>query len=66
MHGFALNCDPDMTAFANMIPCGIADAGVASLSAELGRDVPVDEVIDAVEDAMRRVLVPSEAGVPTG
>ena len=66
MHGFALNCDPDMTAFANMIPCGIADAGVTSLSVELGRDVPVDEVIDAVEDAMRRVLVPSEAGVPTG
>ena len=66
MHGFALNCDPDMGAFANMIPCGIVDAGATSLSAELGRDVPVDEVIDAVEDAMRRVLVPSEAGVPTG
>src|SRR3954452_15653478 len=66
MHGFALNCDPDMTAFGNMIPCGIADAGVTSLSVELGRDVPVDEVIDAVEAAMRRVLVPSEAGVPTG
>jgi lipoyl(octanoyl) transferase len=66
MHGFALNCDPDMGAFANMIPCGIADAGVTSLSAELGRDVAVDEVIDAVEDAVRRVLVPSEAGVPTG
>ena len=66
MHGFALNCDPDLAFFGNMIPCGIADAGVTSLSAELGRDVPVDEVIDAVEDAMRRVLVPSEAGVPTG
>jgi len=56
MHGFALNCDPDMSAFANMIPCGIADAGVTSLSAELGRDVPVAEVIDAVEAAVRRVL----------
>ena len=44
MHGFALNCDPDMTAFANMIPCGIPDAGVTSLTAELGRDVPVAEV----------------------
>jgi lipoyl(octanoyl) transferase len=63
MHGFALNCDPDMRAFANMIPCGIADAGVTSLSTELGRDVPVDEVIDAVEDAMRRVLEPAAAGV---
>jgi lipoyl(octanoyl) transferase len=64
MHGFALNCDPDMSAFANMVPCGIVDAGVTSLSAELGRDVPVDEVIDAVEDAMRRVLAPAAAGVP--
>ena len=56
MHGFALNCDPDMTAFGNMIPCGIVDAGATSLTAELGRDVPVAEVVDAVETAMRRVL----------
>ncbi len=56
MHGFALNCDPDMSAFGNMIPCGIPDAGVTSLSTELGRDVPVAEVVDAVETAMRAVL----------
>ncbi len=56
MHGFALNCDPDMSAFANMVPCGIADAGVTSLTAELGRDVPVTEVVDAVETAVRRAL----------
>ncbi|WP_369137577.1 lipoyl(octanoyl) transferase LipB [Modestobacter versicolor] len=56
MHGFALNCDPDMAAFSNMVPCGIPDAGATSLSAELGRDVPVAEVIDAVEAAMREVL----------
>jgi lipoyl(octanoyl) transferase len=62
MHGFALNCDPDMTAFANMVPCGIVDAGVTSLSAELGRDVPVAEVIDDVESAMRRVLEAASAG----
>jgi lipoyl(octanoyl) transferase len=62
MHGFALNCDPDMTAFANMIPCGIADAGVTSLSAELGRDVPVAEVVDAVEAAVRQVLDAAPAG----
>ena len=56
MHGFALNCDPDMSFFGNMIPCGIADAGVTSLSAELGRDVPVAEVMDPVEEALGRVL----------
>jgi lipoyl(octanoyl) transferase len=56
MHGFALNCDPDMAAFANMIPCGIVDAGATSLTAELGRDVPVAEVLDPVEAAVRAVL----------
>lgn len=63
MHGFALNCDPDMTAFANMIPCGIPDAGVTSLSTELGRDVPVAEVVDAVEAAMTRVLAATPAAL---
>jgi lipoyl(octanoyl) transferase len=61
MHGFALNCDPDMAAFSNMVPCGIPDAGATSLTAELGRDVPVAEVIDAVEQAMREVLAVSPA-----
>ena len=61
MHGFALNCDPDMSAFGNMIPCGIVDAGATSLSTELGRDVTVAEVIDPVEAAMREVLT---AAVP--
>jgi len=56
MHGFALNCDPDMSAFGNMIPCGILDAGATSLTQELGRDVPIAEVIDVVEASMRAVL----------
>ena len=64
MHGFALNCDPDMSAFANMIPCGIPDAGATSLSAELGRDVTVADVIGPVEAAVTRVLAfePATAG----
>ena len=56
MHGFALNCDPDMAAFGNMIPCGIPDAGVTSLSAELGRDITVADAIAPLEAAKTRVL----------
>src|SRR6187200_2678835 len=55
MHGFALNCDPDMSAFGNMIPCGIPDAGVTSLSAELGHDITVAEAIGPAEAAVTRV-----------
>jgi lipoyl(octanoyl) transferase len=49
MHGFALNCDVDLGWYDRFVPCGIADAGVTSLSQELGRDVTVHEVIPIVE-----------------
>lgn len=48
-HGFALNCNPDMAAYDRIVACGIRDAGVTSLSLELGRDVTVDEVLPIVE-----------------
>ncbi len=56
LHGFALNCDCDMAAFRAIVPCGIADAGVTSLSAELISQVSVDDVRARVADAVCDVL----------
>jgi lipoyl(octanoyl) transferase len=56
MHGFALNCDVDLGWYDRFVPCGIADAGVTSLSAELGRDVTVAEVIPSVRAHLDEML----------
>lgn len=56
MHGFAVNCDVDLSWYDRFVPCGIADAGVTSLSAELGRDVTVPEVAPVVERHLRDLL----------
>jgi lipoyl(octanoyl) transferase len=49
MHGFALNVNPDLSAYSKIIPCGIADAKVTSLSAELGRNISIDEVMPVLK-----------------
>ncbi|MFA7323169.1 MAG: lipoyl(octanoyl) transferase LipB [Candidatus Nanopelagicales bacterium] len=56
MHGFALNCDCDMTWFDRIVPCGIKDAEVTSLSKELDREVSVLEVLPLVEAHIAMVL----------
>ena len=49
MHGFALNVNPDLAAFAQIVPCGIADADVTSLEVELARTITIEEVAPLVE-----------------
>lgn len=56
MHGVELNCDNSMAGFDAIVPCGIADAGVTSLSRELGRDVTVEEADPVLERHLRAVL----------
>ncbi len=56
MHGFALNCNNDLTWFDRIVPCGIQDAGVTTLSKELGRNISVAEVADRAEFHLHRVF----------
>jgi lipoyl(octanoyl) transferase len=49
MHGFALNCDPDLGAYARIVACGIRDASVSSLSSELGHTVTVADALPVVQ-----------------
>jgi len=49
MHGFALNVNPDLAAFRQIVPCGIADADVTSLEIELARSITIEEVAPLVE-----------------
>lgn len=61
MHGFALNCDCDLAWADPIIPCGIPDAGVTSLSQELGAAVAVADVLPFIERHLLRVFLPAHA-----
>ena len=56
MHGFALNSDCDLSWYDRIVPCGISDASVTSLSAEAGRPVTVADVLPVVETHLAAVL----------
>lgn len=69
MHGVALNCDNTMEYYDHIIPCGLSDAGVTSISQELGRDVDVDDALEPLRanliDALNGDL-PVDTGSDTG
>ena len=50
-HGFALNVDPDLSVFERFRPCGFSGSVMTSLSRELGRPVPIEEVVPHTVDA---------------
>ncbi|GGD79483.1 lipoyl(octanoyl) transferase LipB [Microbacterium murale] len=51
MHGFAINCDNTLAGFRGIIPCGITDAGVTTVSEVVGRDVSPVDIVGAVAEA---------------
>ncbi|MDO3332465.1 lipoyl(octanoyl) transferase LipB [Mycobacteroides abscessus] len=63
MHGFSLNCNNSLDAYLPIVACGITDAGVTTLSAELGRDVTIGEVRDQVVSSVLDAL---EGRLPVG
>jgi len=58
MHGFALNCNNDLSGFDRIVPCGITDAGVTTLSGELGKEITVSDVRASAIANLIRVFEP--------
>ena len=56
LHGFAINADCDLSRYDIFVPCGIRDAGVTSISAELGRPITVADVLPVVERHLPTLL----------
>jgi len=56
MHGFALNVNPDLSAYEKIVPCGISGAKVTSLSAELGSEITINEVLPVIKKHIQPML----------
>jgi len=65
MHGLALNCDPDLTAFDHIVPCGITDADVTSLTIETGTELTVTQMRPQLAQALVAALTPQLADSDT-
>lgn len=53
MHGFAVNCDNTLAGFRHIVPCGITDAGVTTVSEVRGVDVSPADLVPAIESVFR-------------
>ncbi len=56
LHGFALNCNNSLEAFHAIVPCGITDATVTTLSAEVGREITTKEVLPTLQEHLVELL----------
>ncbi|GHD01067.1 octanoyltransferase [Zhihengliuella salsuginis] len=56
LHGFALNCSNSLAAYNRIIPCGITDASVTTISDEIGRDVKPSDIVERVQEEFERLL----------
>jgi lipoyl(octanoyl) transferase len=65
MHGFALNINTDLSYFNHIVPCGIADKAVTSMQAELGREIPVSDVMERVSHHLVNLFEMELIHVPT-
>jgi lipoyl(octanoyl) transferase len=66
MHGFAINCDPDLTAYDRIVACGIRDASVTSLSVESGKHIGVADAVAVVQRCVVDELIKLAAVTPVG
>jgi lipoyl(octanoyl) transferase len=63
MHGFSLNCNNSLEAYDSIVACGIRDAGATTMSALLGRDVPISEVLPVITELFSRQFEDSHAAI---